>query len=158
MILDQSWRFSNNQAITVTTFATNYVDLGPAARDIGGGSPLYINIHIGTTFTPTAGSDTLTIGIVTDVVASFTALPDIIASTKAMNVALSELNANHDLSIVIPRQQLIRVTGFNDSGFIWRYLTLLYTVGGGPFTTGNITAEASLEPRSARLVHADNVP
>jgi len=126
MILDSKNLFSDQQAITVTARSTNVVDTTAVARDIGVGEQLFVAITCSQTFTLNTGTPTLTITIETDDNPGFSSTA-VISSNPA--IALAALTANME-PLYLPIQP----------GAWERYLSVNYTVAGGSFTLGKLTA------------------
>lgn len=132
MILDKENLLSDGQAITATAPSTNYIDLGPTgkvvggsanlARDIGKGQPLPIRVQVTEAFNNLTSLD---IDLQVDDNTSFSTP----RSVQKATVALADLVAG-------------RVNAFDyvPAGTNERYLRLNYTVTGTAPTTGKVTA------------------
>lgn len=129
MILDNQTLFSDQQAITVTTFSTNTIDLGPinagVVRDVGNGKPVPIVIQVTENFAA-AGAAVLTVTLQSDDNPSFTS-PKTVSTVPG--AAVADLRAGKAITMdYLPR-------GANE-----RYIRLNYAVVTGPMTAGRITA------------------
>lgn len=120
---------------TGTFLATNQVDLGAAAEDVGNGQALYLNIAVEETFTDGGDAATLEIRLVSDDTAS------IHASTSTLHLSSgtflkAALVAGNRMSFPIP------VSGKAYE----RYLGINFVVGTAGFDAGEITAWLSPDP------------
>ena len=121
MITDAQLRFSDAQAITVTTNSTNVIDLTTNA-DIARGLPLRFQTEVLTAFTA-GGAATLQVQLVTSASPSLSS-PTILRDSGAM--ALASLTAGTIIfDGVVPRTAL-------------RYIGVIYTVATGPMTAGTV--------------------
>ena len=125
-ILDKFLQYSDKQLITATAVSTNVVDAGatknPAiGRDLGAGTPLYLFINVGATFTA-AGAATLQ-----------ATLQDSADNSTFADVAslgpfsLAQLTAGNGFWVGLPIPTR-------------RYTRISYTVAAGPMTAGNVSA------------------
>jgi hypothetical protein len=130
MITDALLQLSNAQAVTASAVSTNTVDLG-AARDIGSGEPLEIDVTVDQTVTA-AGAGTVTFQVISSAAANLGS-PTVIAQTDAIGKA--ELPAGRKpIRIKIPPHVLASLP------IGQRYLGLNFLVGTGPLTAGQFTA------------------
>ncbi len=126
MITDANLKLSAAQAVTVTAFSTNTIDLG-VARDIGTGEDLKVHISVDVAATA-AGAATVNFQLVTSANADLSS-PTIIGQTDAIPKA--SLTVGTRLVLPIPPS-----IGGNGQ----RYVGIQYTVGTGPLTAGSFTA------------------
>lgn len=130
MMLDALLQLSAAQAVTVTAFSTNTIDLG-VARDLGPGDQLYVTFGVDTTATA-AGAATVTFQIVTSANANLSS-PTILVQSDAIPIA--QLTAGRKpFALAITPQILTSLPNGQ------RYLGVQYTIGTGPLTGGSFTA------------------
>lgn len=130
MITDALLQLSAAQSVTATAVSANTIDLG-AARDVGNGEALEIDVTVDTTATA-AGAATVTFQVITSASAALSS-PTVIAQTDAIGKA--ELTAGRK-----PIRISISPAVLNAQPIGQRYLGLQYTVGTGPLTAGAFTA------------------
>lgn len=130
MITDALLQLSAAQAVTVTAVSTNTIDLGQA-RDIGSGEHLEIDVTVDQTATA-AGAATVTIQVISSAAANLSS-PTIIEQTDAIPIA--NLAAGRK-----PIRLEINPQVLNALPIGQRYLGLQYTIGTGPLTGGQFTA------------------
>lgn len=126
-IIDRYLQISNAQAITATAVSTDVIDAGatknPAiGRDLGGGTPLFLEVTIAQTFTA-AGAATLTIALQDS--ADNATFNDVLSLPV---LALSNLTVGTRFYIPLPAK-------------LRRYLRANYTVATGPMTAGIVNAQ-----------------
>ena len=124
MITDKLLRVSEDQAVTSTAVSTNTVDLG-SARDIGEGTPLYMNFALTEAF---ANGTSVTFEVITSAAADL-GTPTVIGSSTAIATAALTLGKN----IVVRLNPDIAGKG-------QRYLGARYTVA-GTYNAGKVTAD-----------------
>lgn len=125
MILDNQLVFSSAQTLTATTSSTNTVDLGNAVHDIGTGESMYFVVRVTTTLADTDSDATCAVTLVTDDNDSFS------STTTAVTVGT--------FAAVSPAgtEMIYRLS---PGAITERYLKVLYTVSGGPFSAGAVDA------------------
>jgi len=124
MITDKLLRVSEDQAVTQTAVSTDTIDLG-SARDIGEGTPLYMNFAVTTAM---AGGTSIKFEVITSANANLSS-PTVIGSSDAIvTSALTE-----GKNIVVRLNPDIAGKGA-------RYLGARYTVS-GTYSSGKITAD-----------------
>ena len=124
MITDKLLRVSEDQAVTSTAVSTDTIDL-VVARDMGEGTPLYMNFAVTTAMT---GGTSIKFEVITSASASLTS-PTVIGSSDAITTANLTLGKN----IVVRLNPEIAGKG-------QRYLGARYTVS-GTYNGGKITAD-----------------
>ena len=124
MITDALLRVSEDQAVTSTAVSTNTVDLG-TARDIGEGTPLYMNFAVTEAF---ANGTSITFEVITSASANLST-PTVIGSSTAVVTAALTLGKN----VVVRLNPDIGGKG-------QRYLGARYTVA-GTMNAGKVTAD-----------------
>ena len=124
MITAKLLRVSEDQAITSTAVSTNTVDLG-TARDIGEGTPLYMNFAVTTAL---ANGTSVKFEVITSASANL-GTPTVIGSSAVIATAALTLGKN----IVVRLNPSIASK--------WqRYLGARYTVA-GTYNAGKVTAD-----------------
>ena len=124
MITDKLLRVSEDQAVTSTAVSTDTIDL-VVARDIGEGTPLYMNFAVTTAM---AGGTSIKFEVITSANANLSS-PTVIGSSDAIvTSALTE-----GKNIVVRLNPDIAGKGA-------RYLGARYTVS-GTYSSGKITAD-----------------
>ena len=124
MITDSLLRVSEDQAVTSTAYSTNTIDLS-VARDIGEGTPLYMNFAVTTAL---ANGTSVKFEVITSASASL-GTPTVIGSSAVIATAALTLGKN----IVVRLNPDIAGKG-------QRYLGARYTVA-GTFNAGKVTAD-----------------
>ena len=124
MITDKLLRVSEDQAVTSTAVSTNTIDLG-VARDMGEGTPLYMNFAVTTAMT---GGTSIKFEVITSANANLSS-PTVIGSSDAITTANLTLGKN----VVVRLNPEIAGKG-------QRYLGARYTVS-GTYNGGKITAD-----------------
>ena len=124
MITDSLLRVSEDQAVTSTAVSTNTIDLG-LARDMGEGTPLYMNFAVTTAMT---GGTSIKFEVITSAAANLGS-PTVIGSSDAILTAALTLGKN----VVVRLNPDIAGKG-------QRYLGARYTVS-GTYNGGKITAD-----------------
>ena len=124
MITDKLLRVSEDQAVTSTAVSTDTIDLG-VARDMGEGTPLYMNFAVTTAMT---GGTSIKFEVITSAAANLGS-PTVIGSSDAILTAALTLGKN----IVVRLNPDIAGKG-------QRYLGARYTVS-GTYNGGKITAD-----------------
>ena len=124
MITDKLLRVSEDQAVTSTAVSTNTVDLG-TARDIGEGTPLYMNFAVTEAF---ANGTSITFEVITSASANLST-PTVIGSSTAVVTSALTLGKN----VVVRLNPDIGGKG-------QRYLGARYTVA-GTMNAGKVTAD-----------------
>lgn len=145
MITDANLTLSASQAVTVTAFSANTIDLGQA-RDIGAGEELNIYVNVEQAATA-AGAATVNFQVVTSANANLST-PTIIGQTDAIPKA--SLVVGLQIPIPVPRSVI------NQLG--QRYLGLQYTVGTGPLTAGIFSAGVVIDAADQNAVVKKNYP
>lgn len=126
MITDNNLRVSSAQAITATAVSTSGVDLS-MNRDIGEGENLFMNFAVPTALT---GATSLKFEVVIADDAALTSNVVAVGGTDAVPAA--SLGAGYNAAVRINPQV---------GSLGKRYLGARYTVAGGPFTAGTVTAD-----------------
>ena len=124
MITDSLLRVSENQAVTSTAVSTNTIDL-VVARDIGEGTPLYMNFAVTVAM---AGGTSIKFEVITSANANLSS-PTVIGSSDAILAAALTAGKN----VVVRLNPEIAGKG-------QRYLGARYTVS-GTYSSGTITAD-----------------
>ena len=124
MITDALLRVSEDQALTTTAVSTNTVDLS-VARDIGEGTPLYMNFAVTTAL---ANGTSVKFEVITSANANLSS-PTVICSRDAILTAALTLGKN----VVVRFNPLIAEKG-------QRYIGARYTIS-GTFNAGKVTAD-----------------
>lgn len=124
MILDAHNLFSDAQAITANAASTNYIDLG-AVRGPGVGENLYIRLSVDTAFTDSSSNSTGVVTLETDDNSSFS------SATTSQTLFTIATNA---AAGTVYRARL--APGAANE----RYLRLYFTMAGGDFSAGAVTA------------------
>tara|TARA_R100000149_G_C5813372_1_gene95729 strand:+ start:229 stop:660 length:432 start_codon:yes stop_codon:yes gene_type:complete len=124
MITDSLLRVSEDQAVTSTAVSTNTIDL-VVARDIGEGTPLYMNFAVTTAM---AGGTSIKFEVITSASANLGS-PTVIGSSDAILTAALTAGKN----VVVRLNPEIAGKG-------QRYLGARYTVS-GTYSSGKITAD-----------------
>ena len=124
MITDKLLRVSEDQAITTTAYSTDTIDL-VVARDIGEGTPLYMNFAVTTAL---AGGTSVKFEVITSAAAALTS-PTVIGSSDAILTAALTAGKN----VVVRLNPEIAGKG-------QRYLGARYTIA-GTYTAGKVTAD-----------------
>ena len=124
MITDSLLRVSEDQALTTTAVSTNTIDL-VTARDIGEGTPLYMNFAITTAL---ASGTSVKFEVITSASANLGS-PTVVGSSDVILTAALTLGKNI-------------VVGINPEigGKGQRYLGARYTIA-GTFNAGKVTAD-----------------
>lgn len=124
MITDKLLRVSEDQALTTTAFSTDTIDL-VTARDIGEGTPLYMNFAVTTAL---ASGTSVKFEVVTSANANLSS-PTVIGSSDVILTAALTLGKN----IVVRLNPEIAGKG-------QQYLGARYTIA-GTFNAGKVTAD-----------------
>ena len=126
MITDKLLRVSEDQgAITSTAFSTDTIDLS-VARDVGEGTPLYMNFAVTTAFT---GSGSVKFEVVTSANANLSS-PDVIGSSDAITAGTT---------LTLGKNVVVRINP-DMGGLGKRYLGARYTIS-GTVGAGKVTAD-----------------
>ena len=141
MIIDKQLLLSDAQAITATANSTNVIDLA-SITDISRGEPLRFRVQVDTAFTDSGSDSTIVVALVCS---ADTALgtPTTLYATAAITGATGALAGAILADVVIPRTSL-------------RYLGAIYTVAGGSFSTGNLTAAVLLDTETPIPARSSN--
>lgn len=126
-IIDKFLQISNAQAVTVTAVSTDVIDAGATkaagiGRDLGGGTQLFLEICVSTTFTA-GGAATLAIALQDS--ADNSSFADVLSLPA---IAVASLVAGLRLYIPLPAKMR-------------RYIRANYTVATGPMLTGVLSAQ-----------------
>ena len=124
MITDALLRVSEDQALTTTAVSTNTVDLS-VARDIGEGTPLYMNFAVTTAL---ANGTSVKFEVVISDNANLSS-PVVVGSSDAILTA----------ALTVGKNVVVRINP-DIAGKGKRYLGARYTVA-GTFNAGKITAD-----------------
>ena len=104
-LVDSRLELSDAQAVTASADATNVVDLGVGAGQVGAGRPLFVNFNVGVAADFTTGDETYQFNVATGAAATLgTVLVEraILATT---------LVAGYNFSIQIPADSVLRYIG-----------------------------------------------
>ena len=137
-LLDKSLEFANGQAVTASADATNDIDLGPiaagnAARDIGAGEDLYLNIYT-TEAATAAGAATVNFVLKTDDNSAFSSATTLYDSGA---IGKATLALGYVIQVPIPRG-------------CEKFLRLSYVVATGPLTAGKFRAYITNSAQDSR--------
>lgn len=154
MYLEHNWLLSDEQVITVGASSTNSIDV-TTFRDLGTGTPLFVNFLVTEDFTVAEGSSNLRIQLG---YASNSALTsDWSPNTQSEAFATGELTVGTQIWLPVGRWQQGRVnTPFADGTQTTtkqtdsQYFGIDYLVG-STFSTGKITARLSLDQGSVMM-------
>ena len=137
MITDKLLRVSEDQAITTTAYSTDTIDL-VVARDIGEGTPLYMNFAVTTAL---AGGTSVKFEVITSANANLSS-PTVIGSSDA--VLTAALTAGKNV-----------VVRFNPEigGKGQQYLGARYTIA-GTYTSGKVTADVVVTIQDGKKYYA----
>ena len=124
MITDKLLRVSEDQALTTTAVSTNTVDLG-VARDIGEGTPLYMNFAVTTAL---ANGTSVKFEVVISDNANLSS-PVVVGSSDAILTA----------ALTVGKNVVVRINP-DIAGKGKRYLGARYTVS-GTYNAGKVTAD-----------------
>ena len=124
MITDKLLRVSEDQALTQTAVSTDTIDLS-VARDVGEGTPLYMNFAVTTAL---AGGTSVKFEVITSANANLSS-PTVIGSSDA--IVTASLTAGKNVAVRINPD--IAGTGA-------RYLGARYTIA-GTYSAGKVTAD-----------------
>jgi hypothetical protein len=132
MPIDQLDYFSNAQAITGDVISDNVISIGSAyARPGTGPRPLYIVVQTTTAFTDTGNNSTATVTFQTDTAANMS-----VSNTNTTIGTIATNSAVGDRIVAL----LPPIPG--DKAFMGLY----YTVAGGNFSTGAVSAWITPDP------------
>ena len=124
MITDSLLRVSEDQALTTTAVSTNTVDLS-VARDIGEGTPLYMNFAV------------------TEALASGTSVKFEIITSASANLGTPTVVGSSDViltaALTVGKNIVVRINP-EIGGKGQRYLGARYTID-GTFNAGKVTAD-----------------
>lgn len=156
MMLDQRFRVSNGQAITVTAASTNTVDLDAVLRDVSDQRRLVMDFNVTEAFVVNSGTPLLIINNVAD---NGDTLVGAYATFLGSSVGLEAADLTLGAHIYVPihplttsQAALFRASAAAD--YPHRFFGALYTVAGGDFSAGKITAHLCIDPRSEmRIEH-----
>lgn len=130
--IDQYMLFSNNQAITGATLATNVIDLS-AVRSLGvGPRPLYLVSQVTVTFDDSGNNSNMTVIAQTDDNAAIS------SGTNIQTIGVFATNTAAGTRLV---QQL------SPNNTYERYLTVYYDVGNGNFGNASVTTYLTADPQ-----------
>ncbi len=87
-IFDAMFEFSDDQAVTATAVADNFIDFTQSDLEMGAGTPIYLNVRVGTTDFTTGGDDDGT--LVVSLVYEGTSPVDTSSTVLFSTVALAE--------------------------------------------------------------------
>ena len=124
MITDKLLRVSEDQALTTTAVSTNTIDLS-VARDVGEGTPLYMNFAVTEAL---ANGTSVKFEVISSAAANLGS-PTVIGSTDAILTAALTLGKN----------VVVRINP-DIAGKGQRYLGARYTIA-GTFNAGKVTAD-----------------
>jgi PPE-repeat protein len=143
MILDTQNEFSNSQAVTATAISTNQVDTDSDSilKNLGGHEGVYLVLQVDEAFAGTA--TTLTPELLSDSVATLDGTPTVHASFGAL--ATAALTAGKTVGVI--------ALPFGDYE---RYVGVRYTVAGGTYTAGKVSAYLTRNPSFYRTMKANN--
>jgi len=141
-IFDAMLEFSDGQLLTGSAAASNVLDLQAADLELGAGTPMYLNVKVGTALTSAGSGATLTIALCNDADATIDGSSTIVFQTDAIAEAACTAGA-YLVRMALP-------VNFDkdwgaDSG---QYLGVYYTVAGENFTAGTIDAWIDNGPQS----------
>ena len=140
MFTDKLLRVSEDQAVTSTAVSTDTIDL-VQARDIGEGTPLYMNFAVTTAMT---GGTSIKFEVITSANANLSS-PTVIGSSDAIATANLTLGKN----VVVRFNPLIAEKGE-------RYIGARYTVS-GTYNGGKITADVVETIGDGRKYYASGI-
>lgn len=140
MSLDQNLMFDENAEQLSTGASTNYLDLANV-RNIGAGTPLYVESLVRTAMTDGASDSTQTLTLETDDNTSFSSPTTI--QTIGTFAATSAVGTKLSVGLVI-------------SDSVQRYIRVKYTVANGNLTTGKFSTYITTMP-SVDTAYADGI-
>jgi|DEB0MinimDraft_10_1074344.scaffolds.fasta_scaffold03126_3 hypothetical protein len=140
MALDKNLIFDENAEQLTTGASTNYLDLA-IGRNIGAGTPLYIESLVRTAMTDAGSDSTMTLTLETDDNTSFSSPTELqtIGTFSATSAAGTKLS----VGLVI-------------SDSVQRYIRVKYTVANGDLTTGKFSTYITPMPLVS-VAYADNL-
>ena len=142
-IFDAMFEFSDGQSLTASAAATNVIDMQAADLEMGAGTPIWLNVKVGTELDSAGEAATLTIALVGDTDATIDGSSIVVQQSK--QYAESECTAG---------AWLLRVpldVDFDTN----RYVGIYYTVGTENFTSGTIDAWLDHGERHCYWTEAD---
>lgn len=155
MMLDQLFRVSNDQAITVSAASTNHVDLFAVLRDVSDQRRLVMDFQVTEAFTVNSGTPLLIINNVLDIVSTFNSFPTFLGSSVGHLAAELPLDAHIYVALnplSTAQRNLLRTS--KAGGFPHRFFGAFYGVTGGDFATGKIRAHMAIDVRNElRIEH-----
>ena len=122
-MLDKNLFFDDNAEQLTTGASTNYLDL-EIGRNIGAGTPLYIESLVRTAMTDASSDSTMTLTLETDDNTSFSSPTEL--QTIGTFSATSAVGTKLSVGLVI-------------SDSVQRYIRVKYTVANGDLTTGKFS-------------------
>jgi len=151
-LFDALFEFSDNQDISQATgsVASTYVlDLQANDLGMGAGTPLYLNVRIGTAFAQvsgaTDGSCTLVVALCKEEDATIDGSSRVVFQTMAQtepNLTAGAWVLQVPLPVDIDRDEV------DDGGNDGRYIGLYYTIGGATSAVGTVDAWIDHGPQS----------
>lgn len=143
MWIDALLQLSSVQAVTATAVSANCIDLTRAA-DASAGEPLYVAITVDQTV-QAAGAATVNFQVISSPNANLSG-GTVLAQSGA--IAKADLTyGRRPIALMVPRHVLAA------QNFGQRYLGLQYTVGTGPLTAGQFTANVVHDVQDLDKLH-----
>ncbi len=155
--LEHNWRLSDAQTVTTaaTYASTNSVDL-QSIRDVGEGTPIYVQTQVSTADFAGGESSTVQIQVIAATNAALTANKFILGSTEELSMAELSLYSQFFIPVgffrkgndnTIYAHEASPTSVLNGQQYIGvQYVVAGDTVSGGSFTT-RLTLETSTTPR-----------
>jgi hypothetical protein len=136
-LLDALFEFSDNQTITnADVAATNVLDMQAANLEMGAGTPIYLNVRVGTAF---AGGTNITVNLVSETDATIDGSSIITLTSQAFTTATTPSLAAGQWLLRVPLP-----VNFDEN----RYVGVYYTRT-GTFTAGTVNAWLDNGPQSS---------
>lgn len=133
--IDAYTRFSNAQAVTADA-ASDYIDLKTANRDLGTGTPLYVDVKCVVAMTDGSSNSTCAVTVQGSTDSAFTS--PVTLATVGTFAAVSQAGTR-----LTPLALPVRA-----EATLYRYIRLYYTMANGDLTTGSFTASLTPAPQA----------
>lgn len=130
-----------------TALVGNVIDLGAAARDIGNGEPLYLNITVDTEIITGGSAGTIQFFLASDDAAAIATDGSATIHLTSASIVTDDAGANGALASA---GATILCAALPQGAIYERYLGILCTIGTTTVTAGKINAWLSKDPRGWR--------